>query len=273
MPVVPAANPSVSALPSIRLHDFEGPLDLLLHLVRQGRMDIQDLPVTPLCDQYLAHLSAMEQMNLQIAGEFFVMAATLLEIKSRSLLPKPPRQEPPEEGEPADPRAELAQRLLEYGKYQAIAQSLRDLEGERRTLFFRAPTEYNGAFALPPRFGEMSADHLLRTLERLLASAGAGEQQITSVRRQKITLRMKMREVLTFAERAGLAGVALADLLPAPPFPLLEVVLLFLALLELLKGGSVLAAQEDFCGEIRVFFVPESERAALITSDNEGAQA
>jgi chromatin segregation and condensation protein Rec8/ScpA/Scc1 (kleisin family) len=103
----------------------------------------------------------------------------------------------------------------------------------------------------------------------VLGSVGVGERSVTSVRRQKITLRMKMREVLNATERAGLDGVLLADLLPEPPFALLEVVLLFLALLELLKVGSVIVAQEEFCGEIRAFFVPEAERAALIGENGE----
>ena len=113
----------------------------------------------------------------------------------------------------------------------------------------------------------MSADALLRALQRMLAEVGAGERAVTSVRRQKITLRLKMKEVLVRAEAAGNAGVTLGDLLPVAPFALLEVVLLFLALLELLKGGSILVAQEQFCGEMRVFFVPEADRARL-TDEN-----
>jgi len=271
----PAAPAAIAALPPVRLESFEGPLDLLLHLVRVGRMDIFDLPIAPLCEQYLAYLAAMEELDLTIAGEFLVMAATLLEIKSRMLLPTPPKEDAEDAtdgmsgGEMADPRAELVRRLLEYGKYQAIAETLKNAEAERRAVFFRPPTDYSGAYAIPPKFGELSADDLLRALERMLAAVGAGERAVTSVRRQKITLRMKMRAVLSGTERAGRAGVTLADLLPEPPFALIEVVLLFLALLELLKQGSVLVAQEEFCGEIRVFFVPESERAALIGEETE----
>lgn len=231
-------------------------------------MDIFDLPIAVLCDQYLAFLNARESFDLSVAGEFLVMAATLLEIKSRLLLPAPPKPFEDENdgasGALEDPRAELVRRLLEYGKYQSIADTLKSCEGERRSVFFRPPTDYSGAYALPVRFGELSADDLLRTLERMLAAVGAGERAVTSVRRQKITLRMKMREALFRAEQAQGAGIALAELLPEPPFALLEVVLLFLALLELLKVGGVMVAQEEFCGDIRVFFVPENERAALV---------
>jgi segregation and condensation protein A len=162
------------------------------------------------------------------------------------------------------PRAELVERLLEYGKYQRLAETLLACENERRRLFFREPTLPGPQHALPPRFGQLSADELLRTLQRLLATVGAGERAVTSVRRQKITLRLKMREVLTRTEAAGPRGVTLDDLLPYPPFALLEIVLLFLALLELLRIGSILVAQEEFCGEMRVFFVPEAERTRIV---------
>jgi len=260
-------------LPNVQLANFDGPLDLLLHLVRAGRMDIFDLPITTLCDQYIAYIDSLEEMDLTVAGEFLVMAATLLEIKSRMLLPAPPKEETEDGGEAGgeliDPRAELVRRLLEYGKYQTIAETLKMAEGERRAVFFRSPTEYSGAYQVPPKFGELSAEDLLRALEKMLAAVGAGERSVTSVRRQKITLRMKMREVLGQAERARVDGVLLGELLPEPPFVLLEVVLLFLALLELLKTGSLLVAQEEFCGEIRAFFVPEEHRAALIGDETE----
>ena len=268
---VPHRNSMLAAPPTVRLDTFEGPLDLLLHLVRVGQMDIFDLPIARLCDQYIAHLGAMEALDLSVAGDFLVMAATLLEIKSRLLLPAPPREEigdGEEGGEALDPRAELVERLLEYGKYQQMAELLKNAEGERGRMFFRDSAEMR-EFALPPRFGEMSAEDLLRTLQRLLASVGAGERAVTSVRRQKITLRMKMREVLVRAEAAQEGGVTLEELLPAQPFALLEVVLLFLALLELLKVGSVLVAQTQFCGEMRVFFVPEAERAARVNEQTE----
>lgn len=252
--------PSLPILPpQLQMGKFEGPLDLLLHLVRQGRMDIFDLPIAVLCDQYIQYLNAMEEFDLSIAGEFIVMAATLLEIKSRLLLPAPPKPEPPETASPEDPRAALVRQLLDYSRFQALSETLRNCEGETRKLYFRNRLELSGEYRVPPKFGELSAEALLRTLERMLSEVGAGERQITSVRRQKITLRMKMREVLTAAERAGVEGVTLESLLPAPPFVLLDIVLLFLALLELLKGGSVQAFQDAFCGEIRIFSVDQQE--------------
>src|SRR5438552_5345747 len=100
--------------PSFKLAAFEGPLDLLLHLIRENRVDIYDIPIAEITQQYLDYLAEWESLDLAVAGEYIVMAATLLEIKSRMLLPKPPA--PEEEYE--DPRAELVERLLEYQRYQ-----------------------------------------------------------------------------------------------------------------------------------------------------------
>ncbi len=265
------ASPTPMFLPQLQFGSFEGPLDLMLHLIRQGRMDIFDLPIAVLCDQYIGYLNERAAFDLSVAGEFIVTAATLLEIKSRLLLPAPPKPDPTEVAPPEDPRAALVRQLLEYARFQSLSDSLRDGEGEARKLYFRPRVELTGEYRPPPRWGELSADALLRTLERMLAGVGAGERQITSVRRQKITLRMKMREIITATERAGGHGVTLDSLLPPAPFALLDVVLLFLALLELLKAGSVRAIQEAFCGEILLFHVADGEyNAADQTLDENG---
>ena len=269
--VAPPNPPVRNDLPPVELPVFQGPLDLLMHLVRSGKMDIFDLPIVELCRQYLAYLRAMEELDLRIAGDFLVMAATLVEIKSRMLLPRPPREaddESAEEGE--DPRAELARRLMEYARYQGIADVLQDCEGERIRIFFRDTSPMLPEYRVPPRFGEMKADALLAALQRLLADVGAGERQITSVRRQKVTLRMTMRLLLGHARNAGPDGVRLEDLFPPPPFERLELILLFLALLELLRQEAVRVMQDVFCGEIRIFVVDSAE--ALGADDIEGIE-
>ncbi len=107
----------------IKIENFEGPLDLLLHLIKKNEMDIYDIPMAEITAQYLATIDAMKSLNLEVAGEFLLMAATLLHIKSRMLLPQ---QDPEEDLEPeeADPRAELVRRLLEYQKYKEAALCL-----------------------------------------------------------------------------------------------------------------------------------------------------
>src|SRR5688500_6656702 len=116
-----------------RLPIFEGPLDLLLNLIREQEIDIYDIPIALITQPYLERLEAWEALDLTVAGEYLVMAATLLEIKSRMLLPKPPAAEMDEE----DPRAELVERLLEYQRYQGAVDTLKLWEEARAQIHFR----------------------------------------------------------------------------------------------------------------------------------------
>src|SRR6188474_3914282 len=121
----------------VRLQNFEGPLDLLLHLIRKHEVSIYDIPIALITQQYLGYLELMQEMNLDVAGEFLVMAATLIHIKSRTLLPRPdPSQE--DAGLEEDPREALVRRLLEHQKYKAAAELLHDRETLRGAQFGRA---------------------------------------------------------------------------------------------------------------------------------------
>ena len=247
MPVSPLPAPAAS-LPPVVLPAFEGPLDLLLHLIREHRVDIADIPILQITDQYLAYLRAMEAMNLNVAGEFLLMAATLLEIKSRMLLPKPPRADDAEEGE--DPKLALVRRLEEYQRYKLFIETLAEWEDDRRALFFRGQGDYGGEYLLPVGFGDLKPGALLKALNRLLAEAGdEGGDAVTSVRRQKMTLRLAMAALWHKVQRSGPEGVFLEDCFE-PPYVRLEVVMLFLALLELLRNRRVSATQETHLGQI-----------------------
>lgn len=118
---------------SIKIDAFEGPLDLLLHLIKKSEVDIYDIPISEITDQYITYLHSMEELNLDIASEFLVMASTLIEIKSKMLLPKK-RHEDVEE----DPRLELVEKLIEYQKYKDFADSLKGIE-ENTLIYFKEP--------------------------------------------------------------------------------------------------------------------------------------
>jgi segregation and condensation protein A len=157
----------------IALPNFEGPLDLLLHLIREHRIDILDIPVALITEKYLAHIERMKEINLDIAGEFLVMAATLLQLKSRLLLPKD--EAPPIEGEPAadptDPRAELVRRLLEYQKYKHAAEQFLTADLLDRDVFPRRVAQ--DRVGLDPDeigFKEISVFKLIEALDRVLKS-------------------------------------------------------------------------------------------------------
>src|SRR5262245_5970519 len=135
---MPDQSPEPSAAYQVKLPVFEGPLDLLLHLIKEHRVDIYDIPIALITRQYLEYLDLMKELNLSIAGEFLVMAATLVQIKSRMLLP---REEQPESTEPEeDPREELVRRLVEYQRFKDAAVELEEREAVWRDVFRREPT-------------------------------------------------------------------------------------------------------------------------------------
>jgi segregation and condensation protein A len=224
---------------AVRLPVFEGPLDLLLHLIRENKLDIYDIPIAEVTAQYLDMLGLMEAMDLEVAGEFLVMAATLMEIKSRMLLPRPPAA-PVDEEDGEDPRAELVQRLLEYEQYRQVAERFRVLEEEGRRRFTRqAEPENEGEVPLE----ELRPNDLLRALRRMLASFAEAGPPIASLQRERINLRLRMRELwgrlqdseepLSFRSLFG------GGLRPSR----LEVIVTFLAVLELLRLGRIRVTQ------------------------------
>ena len=130
---------------NIKIPVFEGPFDLLLHLIRENKIDIYDIPIALITGQYLQYIEMMKELNLEIAGEFLVMAATLIHIKSRLLLP-PDEETSAEENE--DPRLELVQRLLEYQTFKEAASTLRKKEEDWMKIFFKEPVSDGDEFYL-----------------------------------------------------------------------------------------------------------------------------
>ena len=155
----------------IELPNFEGPLDLLLHLIRKHELDILDLPIAFITDKYLEYLGMMEGLNLDIASEYLVMAATLAHIKSKMLLPRPPEDQDEDELDEADPRAELIRRLLEYQKYKTVAEDLGAREIAGRDVFFRGspPPAAEG----PPPLAQVSVFKLLDALRKVAERVNA----------------------------------------------------------------------------------------------------
>ena len=152
-----------SALPTCRVASFEGPLDLLLHLIRSQQIDINDIPIFEITSQYVLMI---ETLDLSSAGEYLVMAATLIEIKSRLLLPSPPPNLDSDESD--DPRAELVARLLEYEQYRGVLDTFQSWEEARRHLFFRGSLQQTEDYILPVEYGEANVISLFNALQQLL---------------------------------------------------------------------------------------------------------
>jgi segregation and condensation protein A len=237
----------IQPLPTINLPDFEGPLDLLLHLIREHKVDITDIPIEPIADQYIAYINSMEERDLAVAGEFFLMAATLLEIKTRMLLPKP---DPPlSEDDLEDPRQQLVERLQEYERFKALAQTLHVFEEARGELFVRDQADYAGLYELPIKFGQLDADALLRALVNLLEDVDDGQDSITSVRRQKTSLKLAIRLLLARVKEGGSAGIDFASAFVGASSRI-DIIMTFLAMLELLRQGKIEAVQDALLGPI-----------------------
>ncbi|MBU1852515.1 MAG: segregation/condensation protein A, partial [Candidatus Omnitrophica bacterium] len=148
----------------VKLEIFEGPLDLLLYLIKKSELDIYDIPIASITEQYLEYLELMRMLDLNIAGEFLVMAATLIHIKSKMLLPVEEKEVLPEEEE--DPREELVRRLLEYKRFKEAAGVLQDLEGQRKEMFTKVGTV--GPEDSGQQFFEASLFDLITALTRVL---------------------------------------------------------------------------------------------------------
>jgi segregation and condensation protein A len=175
------SEPSPTAVPEgpealdsnfrIELPNFEGPLDLLLHLIRKHELDILDLPIAFITDKYLEYLSLMDGLNLDIASEYLVMAATLAHIKSKMLLPRPPEDQDDDQADEIDPRAELIRRLLEYQKYKTVAADLGERAISGRDVFGRGAASPSADG--PPPLKEVSVFKLLDALKRIAERVNA----------------------------------------------------------------------------------------------------
>lgn len=237
----------------VRLDIFEGPLDLLLHLIKKNEVEIAAIPVATITEQYLGHLEFMRDLNLDIAGEFLVMAATLMLIKSRELLPATEA----EESEEPDPRAELVQQLIEYQRYREAALELSERPLLQRDVFRReamplAPEELAGLPEEPVRVRATSWD-LLEAFRAILQRARP--EPVHEVVQESVSLRDRIGEVL--ARLRDPRRVCFVELFPADASRL-EIVVTFLAVLELMKMGAVQAWQEDGLAPITIELVAEN---------------
>ncbi|MEN6520545.1 MAG: segregation/condensation protein A [Armatimonadota bacterium] len=236
---------------------FEGPLDLLLHLIRENKLDIYDIPIENITDQYIAYLNVMESLDLDIAGEFMVMAATLLEIKSKMLLPPDPTTAEDEEVE--DPRMVLVERLIQYQRFKEAAEIFHDFEAERQKVFSGAAREIEIDYA-PFMLKDVKPEHLIEALRRILADVGEGEEEVTTIARQKISIRMRMSEVWRRIS-ASADGVVFDELFEEPRQKA-EIVVTFLAILELLRLQKIIVRQNQTFDNIEIFpnnAVPDGE--------------
>ena len=236
----------------VRLPAFEGPLDLLLHLIQREEIEITDIPIARIAKEYLATLDLMRELDLEVAGEFLVMAATLMRIKARMLLPPSIADE-----EEEDPREGLVRQLLEYRRFKEAAGDLERLESERRLLFDRgAPAQLED-----PQDGELQPVSLFRLLDALKNVLQREKPPIVhTITAEPISLEEAIEVIrgqLTRGTRALFEEV-LGGFITR-----LEKITAFLALLELLKQERITVTQEELFGPIWIVWRPEDERRSI----------
>lgn len=239
----------------VKLNVFEGPLDLLLHLIEKNKVNIYDIPIVTITEQYLEYVNNMEEEDLDVMSEFLVMAATLIKIKSKMLLPKDEDVEDDEE----DPREELVRRLLEYKMYKYAASELKDLELEGNKSFFKKatiPAEVKNVKQEVDPFELISKSDIdLQKLNEIFKSVMRKQvdkvdpirSKFKEIEREEISLEEKMAEVRE--QVRGLEGINFRTLLEMQASKM-NVIVTFLAILELMKIGAITIKQEEIFGEI-----------------------
>lgn len=240
---------------SYKLEKFEGPLDLLLHLIEKNKVDIYDIPIVEITRQYLDYVNQMEKTDLNVVSDFLVMAATLLDIKSRMLLPA----EQEEDEDETDPRAELVARLLEYKKYKMIAQELADLEENARGLFYKAPTvpKEVAKYEPPVDLDNLLDGLTLAKLQQIFNSVMRRQQDkvdpirssFGTIKREPVSLETRIMDVMQFARKHR--SFSFRQMLERQGDKL-EIVVTFLAVLELMKIGKIRLTQEHIFDDMYI---------------------
>ena len=230
----------------IKLEMFEGPLDLLLYLVKKDHLNIYDIPIAEITEQYLKYMDIMRLLNLSVAGEFLVMAATLMQIKSKMLLPIEESQG--EQAEQEDPRAELVKRLLEYEKFKEIAQTLREKETGQRDVFKRPKSIEQ---EIPEDAQEVYFEASLFDLITAFSTAleGVPREIFYEVIKDEFTVETKVHDILHMLLISS--SLRLSELFSKAKNKI-EVVVTFLAILELIKLKEIIALQKGLFQEIEI---------------------
>lgn len=226
--------PGVRASCAVKLPIFEGPLDLLLHLIRINEVDISDIPIALISEQYLEYLGRMREVDIDVASDYLVMAATLAYIKSRMLLPPEPDAEDDQEGE--DPRAELARRLAEYATFKEVARDLGSRPRVGRDVFPGEP-DVQEASADEPGLA-VSLFSLVEAMRRVLEQL-PGDATHHQVARARITVQTRMLQILDRIATEADRIVSFEDLLTEDARTRQWILLTFLAILELAKIQAV----------------------------------
>lgn len=240
---------------TVRLQVFEGPLDLLLYLLDKNKVNIYDIPIVEITAQYMEYIAEMKRQDLDVLSEFLVMAATLIDIKSKMLLPSDPDSEEEEE----DPRAELVQQLLEYKMYKCMAYELKDRQMDAQRVMFKEPTIPDEVLAYeePVNVAELVSDVTLAKLNDIFKSIMKKQKdkidplrsKFGKIEKEEVSLEDRIAELLDYALEHK--HFSFRGLLEAQSSKV-EIIVTFLAILELMKMGKIFISQEHIFDDIEI---------------------
>lgn len=229
----------------LKLEQFEGPLDLLLHLIKENKMNIFDIEVNQITEQYLAYIHSLQDASLEVASSYLVMASELLELKARMLLPRPKKEE--EEEYLEDPRNDLVERLLEYQAYKEISKELKEKEQERQQIHTKLPEDIHSYMEEDvPLTGEGSLDLLVDAFKKFLVRKKEEKPLETKVTLKEISVSSRKIEIRSFLKKKKRARFF--ELFPESSKD--YIVATFLAILEMAKSQELIITQDELFSDI-----------------------
>lgn len=238
---------------NFKINEFEGPLDLLLHLIKENKMDIMNIEIEKITDQYISYLNEQEKMNLEIASEYLVMASELIELKSKLLLPNPKPET--EEEQEIDPKEELINRLLEYQAYKNITKVLKEKEQLRKEIYTKSPSNVKEYIEEEQKLStDITLDDLVEAFKKYLERKKETKPLHTKITTKEISISSRRIEIKKALKKKG--KVSFFEL-----FPVLTkeyIVATFLAILEMAKNKELRITQEHNFDDI-ICEVPNEE--------------
>lgn len=231
----------------ITIDNFSGPLDLLLHFIKQSDIDITEISILEITKQYLDYIEQQERMNLNIASEYLVMAATLIEMKSHILLPK--RKQEEDDTFEEDPREVLIQRLIEYKKYKEMTKSFKELESERNTIYTKLPEDLRAFQEVDTNYeGDVGLEDLLKAFQKFLDRKKLEKPLVTKVTKKELSVSKRSTEIRTLLKKKG--KVEFEELFEI--YNKEYVVVTFLSILDMAKKQELTIKQEENFSKIVV---------------------
>lgn len=234
----------------IKIDEFEGPLDLLLHLIKESNIDIYDIEISVVTKQYLDYINKMEELNINVAASYLVMAAELMEIKSKSLLPKSEEEEVIDENEEEVSRDNLINKLIEYKKYKEMTGTFKELEASRRDIFVKAPEKRSNYVGKIVNSNDTSVDDLVEAFRKFLERKDREKPITTRITTKEYSVKERksqIKKILTNRER-----VVFTDLFEENNMA--YIIVTFLSILEMTKEKEVVIRQDrnfsDICIEL-----------------------